>query len=349
MTELEIKIQKAANDYYRDGSSEYTDEEFDKMMEELRNTQPDSLLLKDGVQEELKGVSKKYKLDITMGTLAKCNSNNEIKKWWISHPHDNLLVSLKIDGNGIYLAYRGGKFIYARSRGDGKFGLDYTEKVLKIKNFPKQLKSEFNGYIRGEVYMLKSVWEKYFNFQKNPRNTAAGILSKKNNEDCKFLNFIAYDVFDLDNIVDNTKKDKFIFLQNENIDVPEYIENPSLEQVIEWKDKLNTDGEIPCDGIVCCQNIVDKEDLKRMTPLNDVAFKPELQIAISELIDIEWSMSGSFFSPVGIIKPVEISGATVSRASLSNINIMLKLGIKKGDKIFVERRGMIIPKIIGKV
>ena len=63
MTELEIKIKEAANAYYKDGSSPYTDEEFDEMMEELRETQPDSELLKNGVQEELKGVSKKYKLE----------------------------------------------------------------------------------------------------------------------------------------------------------------------------------------------------------------------------------------------------------------------------------------------
>ena len=56
MTELEIKIKEAANAYYKDGSSPYTDEEFDEMMEELRETQPNSELLKNGVQEELKGV-----------------------------------------------------------------------------------------------------------------------------------------------------------------------------------------------------------------------------------------------------------------------------------------------------
>ena len=52
MTELEIKIKEAANAYYKDGSSPYTDEEFDEMMEELRETQPNSELLKNGVPED---------------------------------------------------------------------------------------------------------------------------------------------------------------------------------------------------------------------------------------------------------------------------------------------------------
>lgn len=99
MTKLELAIQMAANAYYKDGSSQYTDEEFDEMMEELRETQPDSELLKDGVQEELKGVSKKYKLEHTMGTLAKCMDEDSFRKMWNTHcKGKDVVIQKKIDG-----------------------------------------------------------------------------------------------------------------------------------------------------------------------------------------------------------------------------------------------------------
>lgn len=347
MTELEERLIRYSNAYYQ-GQELVPDSEYDALIKVLKEKQPDSELLKRGViGSDAKGVSKKYKLPITMGTLEKCNSDEELKKWCGKHDCKNMIASLKIDGNGIVLTYKDGKFIRAYSRGDGEYGQDYTDKIFKITSIPLALKSKFSGHIRGEAYMRKSVWENNFKGQKNPRNTAAGILGKKDIEDCKYLDFIAYDVFDDDDVVDKTKKEKFIFLQENGFSVPEYIENPTFEQLIEWKNKLNTNGEIPCDGIVYSQNLTNKNDLSRLTPLNDVAFKPELQVGATEMIDIEWSMKGRFVSPVAILAPVELEGTTVQRASLSNLNIMRELGAEIGDTVLVEKRGLIIPKVIG--
>ncbi len=133
MTELEIKIKEAANAYYKDGSSPYTDEEFDEMMEELRETQPNSELLKNGVQEELKGVSKKYKLEHTMGTLAKCMDEESFRKMWNTHCKGrDVVIQSKIDGCGTLLHYENGKLVQALSRGDTEYGEDLTENISKI-------------------------------------------------------------------------------------------------------------------------------------------------------------------------------------------------------------------------
>ena len=103
------------------------------------------------------------------------------------------------------------------------------------------------------------------------------------------------------------------------------------------------------DGIVIKQNKVNRSDLDRLEPLEAVAFKPELEIAISKVLDIEWSLKGTLFSPVAIIEPVDLCGTTVSRASLSNINKMEELNIKIGSSVKVVKRGEIIPKIEGVV
>ena len=346
MSELEEKLIHYSNAYYQ-GNELISDAEYDALVEKLKKDNPNSELFNKVVGSDIKGVDKKYKLDITMGTLNKCNSEEQMKEWWKKHPHDDLWASLKIDGNGVYLAYKNGKFVYARSRGDGEYGLDYTDKVLKIASIPTSLKTNFSGFIRGEIYMLRSTWKKNFSNQKNPRNTCAGILGKKEPEDCKYLNFIAYEVFDNEEKVDKTENDKFTFLQKEGFDVPEYIENPTLEQLFECKNKIVTDGEIPCDGIVIRQNKVDKNDLLRQIPLEACALKPNLQVGVTKMIDVEWSMMGRYLSPVAILEPVELEGTTVQRASLSNLNVMKELNAGIGDTVYVEKRGLIIPKIIG--
>jgi len=348
MTELELKIQEAANAYYKNGSSPYTDEEYDLMMEELRETNPNSELLKNGVQEELKGVSKKYKLAKTMGTLAKCMDEASFKKTWNSLCKNREIVcQIKLDGGGCLLYYKNGKLFQALSRGDTEYGEDLTENISKIQgdysvvlNIPN-----FTGYIRGEFFMLRSVFNKYFKEEaKNPRNMAAGIIKRKDGSDCDKLSFVAYDLWD--EIHDKTEMDKISFLKEVGFKTPDNYFNPSYEEILDLRNNLITDGEVPCDGLVIKQNIVDKEDLQRRTPMKNFAFKPSLSTRITTVKDIIWQLAGTYFSPVAIIEPVELCGTTVERASLSNVNIMNELGIYVGAKVEVCKSGMIIPKVV---
>lgn len=348
MTELEERIKLLADAYYQ-GQELAPDSEYDALIKVLKEKQPDSELLKHGViGSDIKGVSKKYKLDITMGTLEKCNSDEELKDWIKKHPHDDIVAELKIDGNGQYLRFKDGKLDYIRSRGDGEYGEDSTENVKKVPNIPHNIDETFSGKIRGEVFMLRSVFDKDFSKDnKNPRNTAAGIVKRLDGKDMDKLFFIAYDVFDDNDVVDKTEVGKLEFLEKNGFSIPEYLVNPTIEELIAWKNKLNPNGEIPCDGIVIKQNKVNKDDLMRLTPMNNVAFKPNLQVGATEMIDIEWSMKGRFVSPVAILAPVELEGTTVQRASLSNLNIMRELGAEIGDTVLVEKRGLIIPKVVG--
>lgn len=351
MTKLELAIQMAANAYYKDGSSQYTDEEFDEMMEELRETQPDSELLKNGVQEELKGVSKKYKLEHTMGTLAKCMDEDSFRKMWNTHCREkDVVIEKKIDGAGVLLHYENGKLIQALSRGDTEYGEDLTENISKIQGeHPVVLNIEgFTGYIRGEFFMLRSVFNEHFkDSSKNPRNMAAGIIKRKDGSDCDKLSFIAYDLWD--GIHDKTEIEKLDFLKEAGFKTPMWWASPSVEDVIELRNILKTDDEIPYDGLVIKQNIVNNEDLQRRTPMHNFAFKPSPSIRITKVKDIIWQLAGSYFAPVAIIEPVELCGATVERASLANVNIMIKLDIRIGDTIKIIRSGEIIPVIIGKL
>lgn len=345
MTELEEKIQTAANAYYNDGSSNLTDEEFDALMDELRRVQPDSLLLKDGVQEELKGITKKYKLVHTMGTLAKCMDEASITEKWNSVCKGKTIVAeLKIDGGSCLLHYENGELTQALSRGDTEYGEDLTANIRMIKVVPSKIEG-FTGYIRGEYFLKRSIFDKYFSkTMKNPRNTAAGIIKRKDGENCDKLSFIAYDLWD--GIHDDTEESKLHFLETAGFTLPTYVVNPTLESVLGWRNKLNTSDEVPCDGLVIKQNVVSQEDLQRKTPMYNFAVKPETTVKISKLKKIDWQLAGSYFAPVAIVEPVELCGTTVEKASLANINIMNELGVYEGANVFIKKSGEIIPQII---
>lgn len=346
MTELEIKIQEAANAYYKDGTSPYSDEEFDAMMEELRHQNPFSPLLADGVQEELKGVGKKYKLTKTMGTLAKCMDEESFSQMWALHCGDgkNVVVEYKIDGAGVLLEYRDGKLYQALSRGDTEYGEDITKNILLIPDVIREIPC-FNGFVRGEFFMKRSVFNRFFaDAMKNPRAAAAGIIKRKDGKDCEKLSFIAYDLWG--NEFDHDEVEKLFFLRNAEFNIPDYYTGLNKEYVIKLRNELITDGEIPYDGLVIKQRTVDQDDLMRRTPMKNFAFKPSPSIRITKVKDIVWQLSGELFSPVAIVEPVELCGTVVERASLSNINIMNQLGIYVGASVAIKKSGEIIPNIV---
>lgn len=348
MTDLERKVKEYADAYYR-GEEIISDAEYDALVKQLRKEYPDSDFFKGEILgDDLKGVSKKYKLPITMNSLSKCNTEEEMVDWWNKHSHNNIVVELKIDGNSQCLCYEDGKFVRSLSRGNGVYGEDSTLNVSKVQGVPKVLPhSDFTGEIRGEVNMTRSTFDTCFkdSGRKNPRNMAAGIMGRLDGSDCDKLQFIAYDVFDSKDSVDVTEIRKLKFLEENGFTIPEFKINPSFEEILLWKNSLTNTSEIPCDGLVIKQNVTNKTDLMRLVPQDNVAFKPNLETACTKVKEITWSMKGTRLSPVVWVEPVELEGTTVQKASVSNINKMKELGIYEGAKVILSKHGMIIPQV----
>lgn len=367
MTELEQKIKEYADQYYQ-GNEQISDSEYDALIIQLRKENPKSDLLPENQKvagSDIKGISTKYKLPVTMGTLNKCNSDEELKEWWSKHPHNNIVAELKLDGNGILLEFKNDEFVKAYSRGDAIYGEDRTKQMNIILNrekiaFNRNKIVDFDGWIRGEVILRRDIFNKHFKDKgyKNPRNMVAGLLgresfSEEDREALRACEFIAYDVFLSENAdfktfnsVVDTEQHKLTFLVVNSFQVPDYKNNPTLEDIIEWKNSIDTaTANVPCDGIVIKQNSVNKEDLMKVTPDNNVAFKPNLQTAVSTIKEIKWQLKGRYLSPLAIIEPVELEGTTVVKASLANINKMNEKGVYIGAKVIVSKHGMIIPAI----
>ena len=235
----------------------------------------------------------------------------------------------KLDGCAVSLLYVDNKFTLALTRGDGILGNDITEKMRGL--VPATLPSvAFNiNFITGEV--INTV------LQPNGRNLVAGALNCKEGfqerADALGLIFVAYD---------------------EPISTYNYTDKLGLLRIYGFKTVLDKDlPELETDGVVYRVNNGKQFAALGYTdkfPRGAFAIKEIQEGAVTTLLDVEWQTGGSGkITPVAILDPVDIDGATVSRATLNNIAYIEALGLEIGCQVRVIRSGEIIPKIVERV
>lgn len=352
-------LLKAAEAYYN-GQEIMTDSEYDALINKLKAIDPTDPLCANGMAAaDSNGSEKKINHTMTTGTLAKCANAEELKDWASKkNLKERYSLELKIDGSSMELQYVNGKCVRAITRGDGATGLDRTE-TLSLMNFPKSIDPSFTGSIRAEMVIYNEDFKARFAHKNaNPRNAVAGIINRKfetltveDKKDLQFIHAICYDVMDDRDFDTQTKL--MAWLEHQGFEVSPHftVEGVDLlSKANELRENLRSriaNGEIKfnCDGVVIKADIIDREDRQRKTPKRDVALKPELETAVSEIIDIVWEMAGSTLSPVAIINPVQLEGTTVSRASLSNMAKMMDLGVEIGKMAVISKHGQIIPMI----
>jgi DNA ligase (NAD+) len=293
-----------------------------------------------------------------MGSLDKIkNSDNASLLKFIKTQVKNVLnISAKVDGISSVACYKYGKLVSLLSRGDGYEGMDYTDKAKYINGLPNKIDLFAKNdeiYIRGELVILDS---EEIDTDTNYRNICAGYMNSKywNKEDISKISFIPYSILG-DTMSKRTqfevlKSVGFNCAWNESIDITEYDETTinDLAEYLTERAKLKHDYS--CDGLVLMDwYACNEQDIYR--PKNSMAFKINELTAITKLIDIVWEgpSKDGFFCPVGILDPVELGGAMISRASLHNLDIIDKLGIKYGSSIEILKSGDIIPKIVSVV
>jgi DNA ligase (NAD+) len=351
------EIKRLANLYYS-GVEEVDDKTYDLLIEELRAIDPENELIAGMASDETNAAGyKKMNHNLITGTLRKAMELNEFEKWVCSHK-GSYHCSEKLDGQGFELVYENGVLTHLVSRGDGYTGFDKIT-LAKYLNIPHTLPQKGNVSVRGEFELSNNGFRTFdiFKEMKNPRNAGAGLLNKKaedlTDEEIKAMgeiHFFAYDAIGLDV---KTKSDLFQKLEELGFKVPKNKVCNSYEEVVEFRSELakvrGTDEEnFAIDGVVVFENLLDAEDQKEKVQKKAIAIKFELEIGIGEILDIEWSLSGSYLTPVAIMTPMELAGVVVERANLCNLNNIQKLGIKIGDKVKVMRRGEVIPRVMSK-
>lgn len=277
----------------------------------------------------------------------------------------------KIDGLAVSLIYENGILVRAATRGDGEVGEDILQNVRTILTVPLHLRGENIPRlveIRGEIYLpiagfnqlnARALENKEKTFV-NPRNAAAGSLRQLDpkitakrplNIYCYGLGEISDKHFASTHYEILTKLKDLGMRVNEEIKVVKGIAG-GLEFFAQIGKKRHL---LPyeIDGVVYKVN-----DLKMQNALGYVSRAPRFALAhkfpaaeeITQVLNIEFQVGRTgALTPVARLKPVFVGGATVSNATLHNIEEVWRKDIRIGDSVVVRRAGDVIPEIVSVV
>lgn len=363
MNLFEKRLAEASQKYYTDGTSDMTDAEFDEMLEEVRKTNPTSKLLDVGHgydvnKDTTPGNKYEHKYGIA-GSLPKCHNWQELKQSLKTSEVDE---SLKLDGISVVLYYVDNKLVRALTRGDGKVGIDITDKVKKIIDNELHYDKLFTGAIRGEILMNYSNFEEFKKTHpeaKNPRNMTAGIINSKDGEGVEYLSLIVYTVVGSETISFNTIEDVRDFLHesfraknliDSSTNVVNHTSLTTLdEEFFESSMDFNRRtwyGPYPADGIVITsKNLIHSG--KYGIEYDAQAYKFKSEVKRTTVVGVEWNMSKTCYAvPTVVVEPVELAGTTVQRATGFNAEFIKHESIGKGTVVDITKSGEIIPYIV---
>ncbi|MDR0410191.1 MAG: NAD-dependent DNA ligase LigA [Spirochaetaceae bacterium] len=350
IAELENLISGYQASYYN-GEAEISDAEFDALWDELKHLSPESPVIKRIGADKTDGFPKARHL-IPMGSQEKAANPDEFREWADKLKLPLFITQYKLDGASLELQYKNGRLDRALTRGDGVIGDDISANARKMRGVVTNIGMDWSGGVRGEVLMFHDIWRAKYSGKANCRNAANGLMRRKDGDGCEDLTLIVYDVSASgDDGYFTTETGKIAWLRERGFTVSETKEFDSAEVVIQYRSevagqRMNLPFDI--DGLVVKDNKTDMEDLRRARPERQIAFKFELEQAISVLKDVEWSESGATYTPIGIIEPVRIAGTRVKRANLCNPAMIRDLKLSIGSSVIVVKRGEIIPKIEGR-
>ncbi|MDR3173285.1 MAG: DNA ligase (NAD(+)) LigA, partial [Treponema sp.] len=344
---LEHLIKQYQQSYYN-GEEEVSDAEFDRLWDELKTLDSDNPILKKVGADNTDGFPKAKHL-IPMGSQDKAANPGEFRDWAAKIPCSSYMVQYKLDGASLELQYKNGVLEQAVTRGDGAVGDNITANALRMGGVIPRLNISFTGGIRGEVVMTREVWRQKYRDKANCRNAANGLMRRKDGLGCEDLSLITYDAAaPADDSYFASEVEKIAWLRDRGFTVTECREFHTAEEVIAYREEVSKNrARLPydIDGLVVKDRATDMADLRRARPEKQIAFKFELEAAVTVLRAVEWSESGATYTPIGIVDPVHLAGTTVQRANLNNPDMIRAMGLRLGSVVTVVKRGEIIPKI----
>ena len=375
---LKKKIQLFSQQYYTYDSPTIPDHEFDELYRELKlieEKNPNFIESDSPTQligSKVKGGFKKVKHSKPMMSLNNAANIEEFKSFYnkiiIEVPKPVIMFAEpKFDGLAISLTYEKGNLVSAVTRGDGNEGEDVTSNIRTIQKLPLKLLARQvpnKLIVAAEVYSLISDFQRINdNLKKsqtktfaNPRNFAAGtvrqqdpIIAFKRN-----LQIFIHGIIEIDqNLSLPTHSESMLYLSKigfQTCDLNKKIND--INQAIDYFDKIsNKRDKLPyeIDGIVYK---VDNYELREQigytskAPKWSIAFKFPSQVSQTKIVDVTFQVGRTgVITPVAELKPVNIGGVTVSRATLHNLDDIRKKDIRKNDYVYVKRAGDVIPEV----
>ena len=302
-----------------------------------------------------------------MLSLANTYSREEVEDWVRKLPANvEIVAELKYDGLSISLWYENGKLVHAVTRGDGTEGDDVLPNIKTITSIPQTLTNTPERLeLRGEVLLP---WERFEALNKqreeqeeplfaNPRNAASGTLKLQDSKEVARRGLTCYLYYMLgEELPGKTHYERLELARKWGFPVSDAIKVcKNVDEVMAFIAYWDTERKnlpVATDGIVLKVNdLAEQEELgyTAKSPRWAIAYKfaAERQLTLLKQITYQVGRTG-VVTPVANLEPVQLSGTMVQRATLHNEDFIRQLGIQEGDKVYVEKGGEIIPKIVGK-
>ncbi len=277
----------------------------------------------------------------------------------------------KFDGLSVELVYDDGRFVRGSTRGDGSTGEDVTVNLRTIRSLPLQLHTIADRpshlVVRGEVYMRlqdfqalnRRITERGDDPFANPRNAAAGSLRQLDSRVTagRPLVVTCYEAIVMDVPLPPTHWEELESLSRWGLPVPTHRRCCRvIEEVMAFHRETEQQRDLlayEIDGVVVKVNRRDWQNrlgMKSRSPRWAVAFKfpPRKEITIVQDIAVSVGRTGTL-TPVALLRPVEVGGVTISRATLHNADEVARKDIRVGDTVRIERAGDVIPAVSERV
>jgi len=377
--QLRSEIRRHDYLYYVQSQPVITDQQYDALFAELKGLEQahPELVTADSPTQRVSGRALEGFATVrhSVPMLSMDNTYNadelrafdeRIRKQLESGDYD-YVVEPKIDGLAISLRYEQGRLVTAATRGDGEVGDDATANVRTIKAVPLVLLGDEVPAVfevRGEVYMPTSSFTELNRLRTeaaeasfaNPRNAAAGSLKLLDARvtAARNLSFFAYATGEVSESLGQGHLQSLERFKQFGLPVnPHITRADDIESVIkiclDW-DENRRELDYQIDGMVIKIDRFDQRDMLGATgraPRWCISYKfaAEQAETIVESIDVQVGKSG-ILTPVANLKPVQLAGTTVKRASLHNFDELDRLDVRQGDTAVIEKAGEIIPKVI---
>jgi DNA ligase (NAD+) len=369
--------------YYVKDRPEISDTEYDRLFRELSDLEaaypdlvtPDSPTQRVGAPplDELKKVPHErpmLSLDSILDREDVLAFDKRMQKE-LGEPRVDYAVEPKFDGLSVELVYERGTFVRGATRGDGATGEDVTINLRTLRSLPLQLQSDAHPpdrlVIRGEVYMQlgnfqalnRRITERGEEAFANPRNAAAGSLRQLDSKITaeRPLVVTCYEIMGQSGQLPPTHWDELDALIRWGLPVPARRRQcATIEEVIVvHRETEAIRDELPyeIDGLVIKVNRREWQERlgeKSRSPRWAIAYKftPRKEITVVQDIAVSVGRTGTL-TPLALLKPVEVGGVTISRATLHNADEVARKDIRVGDTVKVERAGDVIPAIAERI
>ncbi|MCU0551064.1 MAG: NAD-dependent DNA ligase LigA [Leptolyngbya sp. Prado105] len=376
--ELKRLLQKASYEYYVLDAPTMEDAVYDRLYRELQTieSQYPDLITPDSptqrVGERPASQFKSIKHNIALYSLENAFGNEDLANWeqrWRKVAPEvtefDYICELKIDGNALALTYENGVLVRGATRGDGVIGEEITQNVRAIRSIPLRLNLENPPAVvevRGEAFLSLDVFEQMNRDREkagetlfaNPRNATAGTLRQLDSRIVaqRQLDFFAYTLHFPGELA--TQWDALELLKQMGFRVnPEREHCANLQAVQDYCDRWSvgrTQLRYMTDGVVIKINSLAVQTRLGFTqkfPRWAIALKYPAEEAptILENISVNVGRTGAI-TPVAELKPVQLAGTTVSRATLHNRDRIVELDCRIGDTVIVRKAGEIIPEVV---